>query len=200
MDTKNIIVILLASVSSSAFSIDRSNVPDNNMGLETELSNEEISYDSPLSEGGTGPFSAIREAIGVLVNDKNTDWAKVNLDGFRIHLIQMEDITLNVSVVMFDIDGGFGVVVTPTTERARLSLDEVLGTYPQQIYKETGWMMEASQVGGSFKIMVRTNNFDELPLLRGLGYIGVMAWGESHLPHHYGIVSGSVPFSGEHTH
>jgi len=146
-----------------------------------------------LTESGTDPFATLQEVITALEANPNTNWEKVNIEALRLHLVEMQDMTINVDVKQQHIDNGFQAVVTPTTNRAVKSLTRVLSGHPMQMKAETGWDMQVQNNDGVFTLTVTTDNAKDIAKIRGLGYIGVMAYGNHHQPHHWAIASGDNP-------
>ncbi|MBE8189645.1 MAG: hypothetical protein HAW58_01990 [Candidatus Thioglobus sp.] len=146
-----------------------------------------------LTEAGTDAFATLQEAIRALEADPKTNWNKVNLEALRLHLLEMNDMVLNVKVRQNHISKGFAAIVTPTTDRALQSLKKVFSAHPAQMKKESGWDMKVSNNSGVFTLKITTENASEVAKIRGLGYIGVMAYGGHHQPHHWAIASGNNP-------
>jgi len=146
-----------------------------------------------LTESGTDPFATLQEVITALEANPDTSWEKVNIEALRLHLVEMQDMTINVDVKQQHIDNGFQAVVTPTTNRAVKSLTRVLSGHPMQMKAETGWDMQVQNNDGVFTLTVTTDNAKDIAKIRGLGYIGVMAYGNHHQPHHWAIASGDNP-------
>jgi len=153
---------------------------------------------SVLTEAGTDPFAVIQEAIALLEVNPDTDWSVVNIEALRSHLVEMQDMTLNVTVEQQPINLGFMAVITPTTDRALESMIQVLSAHPSQMKIETGWDMTVTNNNGAFTISVTTDQLLDVDKIRGLGYIGIMAYGNHHQPHHWAMASGENPHS-EHT-
>ncbi len=149
-----------------------------------------------LTESGTDPFATLQEVIAALEANPDTNWEKVNIEALRLHLVEMQDMTTNVDVKQQYIDNGFQVVVMPTTNRAVKSLIRVLSGHPAQMKAETGWDMQVQNNDGVFTLTVTTDNAKDIAKLRGLGYIGVMAYGNHHQPHHWAMASGDNPHAG----
>jgi hypothetical protein len=146
-----------------------------------------------LTESGTDPFATMQEAIAALEANPETNWEKVNIEALRLHLVEMQDMTINVEVTQQSINNGFIAVVTPTTPRAVKSLKKVLSGHPIQMKAETGWDMQVSNNNGVFTLTVTTKKLKDVAKIRGLGYIGVMAYGNHHQPHHWAMASGDNP-------
>ena len=157
-----------------------------------------IGSSAVLSEAGTDPFAVIQEAIALLEANPDTDWSTVNIEALRLHLIEMQDMTLNVTVEQQPISLGFMAVITPTTNRALQSMSQVLSAHPSQMKEETGWDMVVTNNNGIFTIAVTTDQLKDVDKIRGLGYIGIMAYGSHHQPHHWAMASGENTHS-EHT-
>ncbi|HIC40878.1 MAG TPA: hypothetical protein EYO74_05690 [Piscirickettsiaceae bacterium] len=149
-----------------------------------------------LTESGTDPFATLQEVIAALEVNPNTSWEKVNLEALRLHLIEMQDMTINVEVSQQSITNGFKAVVTPTTPRAAKSLKRVLSGHPSQMKAETGWDMQVENINNVFTLTVTTPTPGEVAKIRGLGYIGLMAYGNHHQPHHWAIATGNNPHAG----
>ena len=149
-----------------------------------------------LTESGTDPFATLQEVIAALEANPNTSWEKVNLEALRLHLIEMQDMTINVEVSQQPINNGFKAVVTPTTSRAAKSLKRVLSGHPVQMKAETGWDMQVENIDNVFTLTITTPIPDEVAKIRGLGYIGLMAYGNHHQPHHWAIATGNNPHVG----
>jgi hypothetical protein len=151
-----------------------------------------------LTESGTDPFATLQEVIAALESNTRTNWEKVNIEALRLHLVEMQDMTINVDVKQQHIDNGFQAVVSPTTSNAVKSLTRVLSGHPAQMKAETGWDMQVQINNSVFTLTVTTDNAKDVAKIRGLGYIGVMAYGNHHQPHHWAMASGDNPHA-EHS-
>jgi hypothetical protein len=167
-----------------------------NMNHAAMMSNNTAATPVILTESGTDPFATLQEVIAALEANPGTNWEKVNIEALRLHLVEMQDMTINVAVKQQHIDNGFQAVVTPTINRAVKSLTRVLSGHPAQMKAETGWDMQVQNNNGVFTLTVTTDNVKDVAKIRGLGYIGVMAYGNHHQPHHWALVSGGNPHAG----
>lgn len=153
-----------------------------------------MSANTPLTEPGNDAFGTIQEAIRALEADSTTDWSKVDLEALRQHLIDMNNFTLHVDVLSQNpIPGGVDIVVKGNTPAAQQSLKRVLTAHPPMLKKETGWTMDVKPENDQFELVVTTENPKEVDKIRGLGYIGLMAYGMHHQMHHWMIVHGINP-------
>ncbi|MEO1891115.1 MAG: hypothetical protein ABGX45_05455, partial [Candidatus Thioglobus sp.] len=167
-----------------------------NMNHAAMMGNNTAATPAVLTESGTDPFATIQEVITALEANPDTNWEKVNIEALRLHLVEMQDMTLNIDVTQTHIDNGFKAVVAPTSSRAVKSLTRVLSAHPAQMKAETGWDMQVQNNNGVFTLTVTTDNVKDVAKIRGLGYIGVMAYGNHHQPHHWAMASGDNPHAG----
>lgn len=186
---KKILVVGLVSGGVNAATVHNMDYYNKHHAQMMEASESNIT----LTEAGTDPFAVIQEAIKGLEAGADTNWTKVDFEGLRKHLVEMNDMTLNVDVQETDIEDGFKAIVIPTHNRAIRSLSNVLKNHPVMMEAETGWKMKVERVNDLFVIKVTTKKLEEVDKIRGLGYIGVMAYGNHHQPHHKGMVLGNNP-------
>lgn len=191
-----IVVSLTVSAEMNHATMDHSQMSNHSQMGDNQMTTSQ----TKLTESGTDAFATLQEVITILNADTNTNWKNVNLEALRQHLAQMQDMTLNVSVVQHNIKNGFKAVITPTTNRAKTSLAKVLSAHPAQMQKETGWKMQVVNKNNIFTITVTTENISEVDKIRGLGYIGLMAYGNHHQPHHWSMATGINPHAGGHSH
>ena len=152
-----------------------------------------------LTEAGNDAFGTIQEVIRQLNRDPHTDWSKVNLEALRQHLLDMHDMTLNVDVIsQKPIKNGMQAIVRPTTERAALALDRVFMAHPAQLKNDTGWDMTVKKTDGQYTLTTTSANPADADKIRGLGYIGLMAYGDHHQRHHWAMATGKNPHQMQH--
>ena len=147
-----------------------------------------------LTEAGNDAFGTIQEVILKLNNDPNTDWEKVNIEALRQHLLDMHDMTINVEVIsQKPVPNGLKSVVRPTTARADQALERVFAAHPDQLNRETGWNMKIVKANGKYVITTTSEAPNDASKIRGLGYIGLMAYGTHHQAHHWAMATGKNP-------
>lgn len=149
---------------------------------------------SPLTEAGNDAFGTIQEVIDALDADPRTDWSKVNLEALRAHLVDMNNMTLRVTVLTQQpIANGVEITVAPESAQVAASLDRVFAAHPAQLEAETGWKMSTQKRRRDYRIVVTTTTPDEVAKIRGLGYIGILATGAHHQAHHWAMARGINP-------
>ncbi|MCI0504918.1 MAG: hypothetical protein L0Z73_02290 [Gammaproteobacteria bacterium] len=153
---------------------------------------------APLTEPGNDAFAAIQETVAKLLADPQTDWSRVNLEALRRHLIDMHNFTLNVEVTsQQSIDNGVQFTVKPSTPGAAGSLDRLFSAHPAILKQESGWNMTAvKNTDGSYTARVTAAKPEDAPKIRGLGYIGIVAFGQHHQAHHWQMATGTDPHHG----
>ncbi|HIF88415.1 MAG TPA: hypothetical protein EYG22_07870 [Candidatus Thioglobus sp.] len=180
--------------------MNHSNMDHSSMDHSTMMSQGSTIIDNGtvLTEAGTDPFAVIQEVIAALEANDATDWSKVNIEALRQHLTEMQDMSLNVDVSQRKIENGFEAIIAPTTTRANRSLNRVLSVHPAQMESETGWKMavKTNSEGNVYRIVVTASTPEDIAKIQGLGYIGIMAYGNHHQPHHWAMASGDNPHEG----
>lgn len=148
----------------------------------------------PLEAPGNTIFGTVQEAIRTLEADPDTDWAEVDMERLRQHLIDMHHVAMNVAVVENEpIEGGVRLVVEPTIEAARASLERVLEAHPAMLKHDAGWQMRVEPRDDQFVLTITDPEGAEADKIRGLGYIGLLAYGPHHPHHHWMMVRGQAP-------
>lgn len=152
-----------------------------------------------LTEAGNDAFGTIQEVIMKLNNDPKTDWTKINIEALRQHLLDMNDMTLHVEVIsQKPIPSGLEAIVRPTTDRTVLALERIFKAHPAQLQRETGWKMQVVKNNGLYILTTTSENPNDTSKIRGLGYIGLMVYGNHHQPHHWAMATGKNPHSEHH--
>ena len=147
-----------------------------------------------LTEAGNDAFGTIQEVIARLNSDPDTDWSKVNIEALRQHLVDMNEMTLNVEVIsQIPIEQGMEAIVKPLTARSDAALERVFQAHPALLKRESGWVMQVVKSGGRYTLTTTTEDPDEISKIRGLGYIGLMAYGAHHQLHHWAMARGDNP-------
>ena len=142
-------------------------------------------------EPGQSAFAAIQEIVEILEADPKTDWAKVNIDALRAHLIDMNNVTLGAQVASEPIEGGMRYSVMGAGQVGD-SIRRMLLAHAATMNGVNGWRFEAAAMEGGAILTVRVPEAD-LRKLRGLGFMGAMARGMHHQAHHLAIARGGHP-------
>ncbi len=147
-----------------------------------------------LTEAGTDIFATVQEVIAKMNADPDTDWSKVDLEALRQHLRDMFEFSYNVDVLSQQpLEKGVKILVKATTPRADKALARVLRAHPMMLKMETGWTMQSQRQKDGYEITVTTSKPSEVDKIRGLGYIGILAYGKHHQAHHWAMATGRNP-------
>jgi hypothetical protein len=148
----------------------------------------------PPKEPGQAAFGAIAEIVARLEADPATDWTKVNLEGLRRHLVDMDNVTMRSRIATQAVDGGFVADVTGDGEVAS-SIGRMLTAHVAQMASETGLKGTAVPIEGGIRLtVVAADPTDPATVarIRGLGAIGILASGGHHGVHHEAMARGSA--------
>ncbi|MGB3407703.1 MAG: hypothetical protein WBA67_09425 [Jannaschia sp.] len=145
-----------------------------------------------LSEPGQGAFAALSEVVTVLEADPETDWAKVDLDGLRAHLIDMDRLVTDATVTVIAVPGGLRA--DATGEGAVLdTVRRMVPAHAAQLRADTRWTVTAEEEGTSVVLTVTSDDPAVTARIRGLGFYGLMASQDHHRVHHMAIARGVPP-------
>jgi len=143
------------------------------------------------TQPGQAAFGAVQEIVGILEADPATDWSKVNLDHLREHLIDMNEVTLHADAAVEHIDGGIRVAVTGTG-RTLVAILRMLPEHAHAMNGKNGWTETAEPRPDGITLTVTSADPKQTAIIRGLGFIGVMASGGHHQMHHLMMAKGAM--------
>ena len=146
---------------------------------------------------GQGAFRAIQEVVRILDADPNTDWSKVDLEALRQHLIDMDEVTLRAEAAPKQIDGGLEIAITGSG-RTLTAIQRMIPAYAQTVNGLNGWTAKADTLPSGGLLTVTATDPKEVQHIRGLGFIGLLASGSHHQPHHLAMAKGE--FYQQHLH
>jgi hypothetical protein len=131
------------------------------------------------TQPGQDMFGAVQEIVGMLVADPATDWSKVNLDALREHLIDMNEVALHAKAAT-------------GTGRTLLAIRRMLPEHTREMNGTNGWAMQAESRPDGITVTVTSADAKQVAIIRGLGFIGVMASGDHHRMHHIMMAKGQM--------
>jgi hypothetical protein len=141
------------------------------------------------TEPGQDAFGAIQEIVHILEADPTTDWSKVDLEGLRQHLIDMNEVTLKASQSSKVVDGGLEVAVTGEG-RTLLAIQRMIPAWTATMNGYKGWTTKATALPNGELLTVTAADPNEVRHIRGLGFIGLLVSGSHHQPHHLAMAKG----------
>jgi hypothetical protein len=145
---------------------------------------------SALIEGGQSAFAAIQEIVAQLMADPTTDWSRVDIEALRLHLIDMDNVTLRARVQVREVEGGARFEATSEDPGVTASIRAMVPAHAETMNGAEGWTMQAEEISGG---AVLTVTGDDPVRIRALGFIGVMTVGMHHLAHHLALATGLNP-------
>jgi hypothetical protein len=151
-------------------------------------------------EGGQAAFAAIAEVVRILDADPKTDWSKVNVEALRQHLIDMDEVTMRATVRAEEVAGGAAFVVTGSGRTLeairRMTRSRAMTGTPDGSVR-----MSVEEVPNGVRFTALAGDLADaraVARIRALGFIGVVALGEHHGPHHVGIAAGTMTHAHGH--
>jgi len=146
------------------------------------------------TQGGQAAFAAIGEIVAMLQADASTDWSKVNIERLRLHLLDMDLVTLRSRVVATPVAGGAQFLVRGTGETIA-AIKRMTGAHVTMVMNSGGPRVVRTELPDGVRLVVTsadTANPAAVAKLRGLGFIGLMADGDHHAAHHLALARGEM--------
>src|SRR5881628_2614111 len=106
---------------------------------------------------GQDAFGAIQEIVRMLEADPQTDWAKVNLEALRQHLIDMNEVTMNANAVQRNIPGGIEVDVTGAG-RTVAAIRQMTMNHTSMLDKGEDYHASATEIPGGARLTITAKN------------------------------------------
>src|SRR5215472_16680875 len=91
---------------------------------------------------GQDAFGAIQEIVQILETDPKTDWSKVDLEGLRQHLIDMNEVTLRADADAKPMDGGVEVAIAGSS-RTLTAIKRMVPAWASTMNGHQGWSTKA---------------------------------------------------------
>ncbi|WP_253279954.1 hypothetical protein [Phaeobacter sp. 11ANDIMAR09] len=144
------------------------------------------------TETGQSAFAAISEIVQILSDDPHTDWAKVNIQALRDHLVDMDLVTTQAKVATRTEDRVVEFVVMGQGDVVNAVRRMTLAHSPM-LEMAAGWSVAAEPSDGGATMRVEAGTDQELARVLGLGFFGVMTIGAHHQAHHMQMALGEAP-------
>jgi hypothetical protein len=140
---------------------------------------------------GQEAFGTIQEIVQILEADPGTDWSKVDLEALRQHLIDMDEVTLRADAVPKPVAGGLEIAVTGSG-RTLAAIRRMVPNQVLELDRMNGWIAETESLPDGVMMTITAMDPKETAHIRGLGFIGLLASGAHHQPHHLAIARGEA--------
>jgi len=143
-------------------------------------------------ETGQSAFAAIQEIVAMLEADRATDWSKVNIEALRLHLIDMNNVTLG-AVVEAEQSGDNMRFAVSGDEAVRDSIRRMVMAHAATMNGVDGWKFAAETSNTGAVLTVTPPDRPSMIKLRALGLIGILTVGMHHQRHHWMLANGMGP-------
>lgn len=192
MKYAGLLAISLWFIANPAFAEQSGNMHDHaaRMAVHADVQSEGLSA-TPI-EPGQGAFASIQEITTILLADPDTDWSKVRLEDLRLHLADMDNVTLRSAIVMEPLSVGARFKVSATEASEIRSIRNMVLVHGLAMSGTYGWSLQAEE-GPDGAILTVTGTPGDAARIQGLGFIGIMTLGMHHQSHHLAIARGDNP-------
>jgi hypothetical protein len=149
---------------------------------------------------GQDAFGAIAEVVRILDGDPATDWAKVDLERLRQHLVDMHEVILRSAVQATAVPGGLTMEITGSV-RTEQAIRAMVVPHAAELDRTPSYTAKTETVPGGVRLTVIARKADDSKLvarIRGLGFAGLMTEGAHHQAHHLAMARGQA--LGGHAH
>lgn len=121
------------------------------------------------TEPGDGGFAAIAEIVSILVEDPDTDWSRVDIDGLRSHLVDMNQLVVGARVRSERLPDGLRLRIG-TAGRAGAAASRMVPAHGPVLASETGWLSEVAHSGDEIVWTVTGNSEQGAARIQALGF------------------------------
>ena len=143
------------------------------------------------SEPGDGSFAAIIEIVAILSADPDTDWTRVDIDGLREHLVDMNQLVVGASVRTEPLPDGLRMQIG-TSGRPGKAASRMVPAHAPFLAAGTGWKSEVASDGDEIVCTVTAADAGAVARIQALGFFGLMAPGDYHRPHYMAMARGEA--------
>ena len=148
---------------------------------------------------GQDAFGAIAEIVRLLDADPSTDWARVDIERLRQHLIDMNEVVLRSTVKQTPVPGGLAMEITGAG-RTEQAIRAMVVPHAVELDRVPLFAAKTDIISGGVRLSVLAENPDDAKVvarIRGLGFAGLLTDGAHHQAHHLAMAKGDLA---GHTH
>ena len=146
------------------------------------------------TSAGQAAYEAMSEVVRILEADSSTDWSRVNIEALRMHLVDMDEVTMRARVAQRQVPGGIEADVTGSgatvaaIQRMVPSHSRAMDATPE--YRSTTTLLPS---GVRFLITAEhPSDAARIVRIRGLGFAGLLTSGDHHARHHLALARGDA--------
>jgi len=141
------------------------------------------------TEPGSATFAALAEVVSILSDDPDTNWSRVDLEGLRQHLVDMDALVEGASVVQNPEAGGLQMRIS-LAGRPGEAASRMIPAHAPVLAAETGWSSQVTVLQDHIVWTVSAPSDDDARKIKALGFFGLMATGAHHQAHHMSLARG----------
>lgn len=142
-------------------------------------------------EPGQSAYAALGETVRILLADPQTDWAAVDVDALRNHLIDMDNVTLRARVAKTSLPNGALFKVTGDGPVIG-SIQRMTTSHFAQPDFGKPWTMRVQPTATGAEVTVVSSNPADAAEISALGFFGILTMGTHHQPHHLMMARGKM--------
>jgi hypothetical protein len=146
------------------------------------------------TQPGQDAFGAIAEIVRILDGDPATDWARVDIERLRQHLIDMNEVVLRAAVAPAPVPGGLAMEITGTG-RTEQAIRAMVVPHAVELDRMPSYAARTEPIAGGVRLTVVARRADDRTLvarIRGLGFAGLLTEGAHHQAHHLAMARGQA--------
>jgi hypothetical protein len=143
---------------------------------------------------GQDAFGAIAEIVRLLDADPTTDWAKVDVERLRQHLVDMNEVVLRSTVKQTVVSGGLAMEITGTG-RTEDAIRAMVVPHAVELGHLPPFAAKTESIPGGIRLTVLAKSPDDAKVvgrIRGLGFAGLLTEGAHHQAHHLAMAKGEA--------
>jgi hypothetical protein len=176
---------LLAAAAAAAQPTDHATMDHAKMEMSATLDISEP------KEPGQAAYAALGEVVRILLADPATNWSKVDVDGLRRHLADMDAVTLRSQVKTTRLANGACFEVTGSPEVAD-AIKRMVSAHFSQPDAGLGWNFTSEPRQDGATVTVTSNDNAQATKIAALGFYGILTMGDHHQPHHLMMARGGM--------
>ena len=135
----------------------------------------------------------VQRTVGLLLADPRPDWSEVRVSRLRERLADLNVITLYAKAEEQGVPGGLDVMVGGD-ERTLEALRRVVPEHVRRMDGFRGWKVTLDDdASESVRISIRTENDDEVEIVRAMGFFGFLATGVHRPQNNLALARGVAP-------
>ena len=142
-------------------------------------------------EPGQSAYAALGEIVRILLADPSTDWAQVDIDRLRQHLVDMDAITLRSRVRTTRLSNGARFEVTGPPEVAD-GIKRMVTAHFAEPDAGLNWSFSSTPRDDGAIVTVTSTNAAQATRIAALGFYGILTMGDHHQPHHLMMARGGM--------